>query len=305
VPYVWLQSVNWDIEKKNRKHYCLSSSPLPSLLLPCRRLAFPFLLEANSGIKDHRSSDLDSIHYTRRAKTLGAMDPQLKLALEAQTRSFISELDKKFADHDAKWESRVGELEKAAVSAADQFYDLEADIHTDVTAQLEFFVSSATEQANRVAAATMLRVLALESTTAAFEAWRPAMESSIAEVKRGVAAVQAAVANIPQLGERRPLEPPHLQPGILGEFGSGPARPSTGLRIDGPDGHCSDHHRREAGFGRVYASTHLPPNGMPPFNSPTFSHLLGSPHSHSGEPPSGVHAVLTVRSLTEGSVSSI
>ena len=138
----------------------LFRSPLPSLLLPCRRLASsPFLQEANSGIKDHRSSDLDSIHYTRRAKTLGAMDPQLKLALEAQTRSFISELDKKFADHDAKWESRVGELEKAAVSAADQFYDLKADIHTDVTAQLEFFVSSATEQANRVAAATTSRVV--------------------------------------------------------------------------------------------------------------------------------------------------
>jgi hypothetical protein len=199
--------------KKNRKHYCLSSSPLPSLLLPCRRLASsPFLQEANSGIKDHRSSDLDSIHYTRRAKTLGAMHPQLKLALEAQTRSFISELDKKFANHDAKWESRVGELEKAAVSAADQFYDLKVDNHTDATAQLDFFVSSVIKQANRVAAATASRVSALESATAAFEAWRPAMESTIAEVKRGIATVQAVVANISQPGEHRPLEPPHLQP---------------------------------------------------------------------------------------------
>jgi hypothetical protein len=50
---------------------------------------------------------------------------------------------------------------------------------------------------------------------------------------------------------------------------------------------ASDHHRREAGFGRVYASTHLPPNGMPPFNSHTFTHLLGSPHSHNREPPAG------------------
>jgi hypothetical protein len=46
------------------------------------------------------------------------MDPQLKIALDAQTRSFVAELDKKIVAQDAKWETRIGDLERAAASTS-------------------------------------------------------------------------------------------------------------------------------------------------------------------------------------------
>jgi hypothetical protein len=215
------------------------------------------------------------------------MDPQVKLALEAQTRSFLAELDKKFAALDTKWESRIGDLERSAAAAADQFYDLKADIHTDVTAQLEFFVHSATERSDQIAAATASRVEVLESASASFDAWRPGIESSMADVKVGIESVREAVAKLARPWDPSPPVPAYLQPGILGEFGSAPARPTAGCRTNGPAGHGIDSQRREAGFGRVYASTHLPPNGTLQFNSPQFTHLLGSPHNPVGDHSAG------------------
>lgn len=67
------------------------------------------------------------------------MDPQLKIALEAQAKVFIAELDKRFEAHDAKWELRFGDLERTAASASDQLYDFKTDIINDVTARMESF----------------------------------------------------------------------------------------------------------------------------------------------------------------------
>jgi hypothetical protein len=83
-----------------------------------------------------RSSDLASHYYTRRAKFLVAMDPQLKMALNAQTRSFVAELDKKFAAQNAKWETRIGDLERAAALASTELCEFKDTILIDVTAQL-------------------------------------------------------------------------------------------------------------------------------------------------------------------------
>ena len=57
-----------------------------------------------------QSLDLESHYYTCRARESGAMDPQLKLALDAQTKSFTPELHKTFAVQDAKWETCISGL---------------------------------------------------------------------------------------------------------------------------------------------------------------------------------------------------
>jgi hypothetical protein len=208
------------------------------------------------------------------------MDPQLKIALESQTKAFLAEIDKKFATHDAKWESRIDDLERSAASAADQFNDLKSDSHTDVANQLDFFVASSSARAKQVATATATRVAALESATAAFEAWRSGLESVVDEVKQSVESVQAVVAKLAQPWESAPRDPPHPQPGILGAYGSVSACLPAGHQTDDPNGHGFDNHRREAGFGRVFAHSHLPHNGTLQFDTTSFSHLLGSPHHH-------------------------
>lgn len=164
-----------------------------------------------------------------------------------------------------------------------QFHDLKADIHTDVTAQLEFFINTVTERSDQIATATALRVAVLESASAAFDSWRTGIESSVADVKVGIESIQTTVAKLSQTKDPPPPVPAHLQHGILGEFRSVSTHPSTKFRTDGPEGHDIDSHRWEAGFGRVYASTHFLHNGTPQFNSPQFTHLLGSPHNPVGD----------------------
>jgi hypothetical protein len=213
---------------------------------------------------------LEFHYFTRHAKSVGAMDSQFKLALEAQTKLFLAELDKKFAAHDTNWEARIVDLEHAAVSASDKFYDLKADIHTDVAAQLEFHLTTAADRADRVAAATETRVAALESASVAFDSWCPVIESTTDDIKHGVNSVQAVVARIASPSRPEPRDPPHLQPGILGAYGSAAARTPVGPTADGPMGHRVDSQSREADFGRVFAQTHLLHNGTPDFGFPSY-----------------------------------
>jgi hypothetical protein len=110
------------------------------------------------------------------------MDPQLKMALNAQTRSFVAELGKKFAAQDAKWETRIGNLERAAASASTQLCEFKDAILTDVTAQLASYDTDSVDRLAHVEAATTTRVAALESTTAAFESWCPGIESVVDDV---------------------------------------------------------------------------------------------------------------------------
>jgi hypothetical protein len=146
----------------------------------------------------------------------------LKIALESQTKAFLAEIDKKFAAHDTKWESRIDDLERSTASAVDQFYDLKSDIHTDVANQLDFFIASSSARAEQVATATATRVAALESATVAFEAWRSGLESAVDEVKKSVKSVQAVVAKLAQPWESAPRDPPYPQPGILCAMGRSP-----------------------------------------------------------------------------------
>lgn len=110
------------------------------------------------------------------------MDPQLKMALDAQTRSFVTELGKKFAAQDAKWETRIDNLERAAASASTQLCEFKDAILTNVTAQLASYNTNSANRLAHVEAATTTRVATLESTTAAFESWCPGIESVVDDV---------------------------------------------------------------------------------------------------------------------------
>ena len=111
------------------------------------------------------------------------MDPQLKLALDAQTKSFIPELDKKFAVQDAKWETCIGDLERAAASTSTQLGEFKGQILTDVTTQVALYDADSIDRLEFMEAATTSRVAALESTFAVFESWRPAMEFADADLR--------------------------------------------------------------------------------------------------------------------------
>jgi hypothetical protein len=156
------------------------------------------------------------------------MDPQLKIALEAQAKVFIAELDKRFEAHDAKWELRFGDLERTAASASDQLYDFKTDIINDVTARIESFDANAVDRLAQVDAATKTRVAALESTTAAFENWRPSMESAVDDVRYGIDLVQAEISKMNIHWDQAVRASASSKPGILGDPRSVLGRPPAG-----------------------------------------------------------------------------
>jgi hypothetical protein len=204
------------------------------------------------------------------------MDPQLKIALEAQAKVFISELDKRFEAHDAKWELRFGDLERTAASASDQLYDFKTDIINDVTARMESFDANAADRLAQVDAATKTRVAALESTTAAFENWRPSMESAVDDVRYGIDLVQAETSKMNIHWDQAVRASASSKPGILGDPRSVLGRPPAGQWTDGPAGHRNETHRRENGYGCSDTQTHLPPNGTPNIHVPLSPNLFGS-----------------------------
>jgi hypothetical protein len=154
------------------------------------------------------------------------MDPQLKIALEAQAKVFIAELDKRFEAHDAKWELRFRDLERTA--ASDQLYDFKTDIINDVTARMESFDANAADRLAQVDAATTTRVAMLESTTTAFENWRPSMESAVDDVRYGIDLVQAEISKMNIHWDQAVRASASSKPGILGDPRSVLGRPPAG-----------------------------------------------------------------------------
>jgi hypothetical protein len=96
--------------------------------------------------------------------------------------------------------------------------------------------------------------------------WRPYMEASVDDLKYTMNLVRQ------DLAKQRAPPPPSPTPlfvhavGVLGSYQSarGCPPPTTG-KVDGPMGHRVEHQRRESGFRRVYAQTHIPHNGTPKF----------------------------------------
>ncbi|GJN28128.1 hypothetical protein PR202_gb16213 [Eleusine coracana subsp. coracana] len=180
----------------------------------------------------------------------GAIDPNIKLAIEAQTRAFVTELDKRFAAQEAKWESRVSALEAAMVAPSPEAVEaLKNEIDGALGSQLAGLEAFVTERLLQVEAAALTQVAALESAAAAFEAWRPYIESV-------VDGVRSEVVNMNKALDRE------MKTSILGEFGSASAHPPGGAPADGPHGHRVEFSHRETGPGRMSSQHHLPHNGV-------------------------------------------
>jgi hypothetical protein len=128
---------------------------------------------------------------------------------------------------------------------------------------LEIQMAATATRLDAVEAAAATRVGALESATAAFESWRPFVEAAVDDIKYSVEKLCGDFAKSSAPPHRLPLPSPHHAAGVLGPNPAATERPSaTACKADGPHGHRMDHHRRESGFGHVFAQTHLPPNGM-------------------------------------------
>lgn len=137
---------------------------------------------------------------------------------------------------------------------------------------------------DHVEAAASTRIAALESTVSAFESWRPYVESSIADVKSFVCAIQSSVeqarAEISQMHaflEHEAKDSNFAKPCILGDPLSAFARPPAGFKADGPNGHRVERTTREHGFGRVYVQTQLSANGTIEPPPSKFDRMFGSP----------------------------
>jgi hypothetical protein len=156
------------------------------------------------------------------------MNPDTKLLLEEMHKEFAEqkkEICKEFMDHDSKWESRISTVEKQKDD----------------------------------------RIDALESAAAAFESWKPTIESSVQVVKTEVQKLSRhwdrAVKDKADAG----LFPPP-------PFGSVSPRPSAGSEADGPEGHRGINHSRDVGLGSTVTysqipgkgTTHAPPPTPPP-----------------------------------------
>jgi hypothetical protein len=234
-------------------------------------------------------SGLEKSYFTRRAKHLGAMEPNLKLAIDEQSK-LLREISERLAAQDARWRS----LDASVTRNTSSIQQLETTVSNSVAAtlrsEIDSHVATTVERLDAVEAAAAFRVGALESATAAFDSWRPYMEASVDDLKYTMNLVRQ------DLAKQRAPPPPSPTPsflhatGVLGSYQSPGARPPpTSGKADGPVGHRVEHQRRESGFGRVYAQTHLPHNGTPEFLfHPPFQHI--DPNSvSSGQRSHGFH----------------
>lgn len=176
----------------------------------------------------------------------GAIDPTISLALEAQTKSFLAELDKRFAKQDAKWEERVSALEKAAFPGVLDVDKLQADLDATVSVQLAAYEEATNEKMDRIEAAATTRVAALESAAAVFDSWRPYIESSVGDVKVSLYGFKAELSRLSRMQDREARnKAPHA--GILGEHEAASSYPSPGARVEEPPLYYTEHRRNEYG----------------------------------------------------------
>lgn len=166
-------------------------------------------------------------------------------AIDAQTKAFTA--------HEAKWEARISALEES-VQVPLSIDSIQAEIEASVSAQLQSLDQVTSDRLEKLEAAATTRVAALESATAAFDSWRPYVESAIDSVQAAVEGVQSDIATIAAHAREDPYR---AKSSLLGDPRSRSAAEEV---VDGPVGHRVESTRRETGFGRGYTQTHLPPN---------------------------------------------
>jgi hypothetical protein len=206
------------------------------------------------------------------------IDSALTLALEHQTRSLLSELDKRLSAMDVKWESRVGELE-SQVSASSRRLD---SVTTDLRADVEIQFSSAADHLHQIEADVKTRVAALQSTMHVFELWRPRVEASVESLHSSVDSIRAEVSKMGIRWSTDARVDGSGQPGLLGAHGSGSGRvPAPEEPPDRPRfGSCFENYYRDSGHVHPGADAHYPVTGMwSSPHSPSFSFNAHCGHS--------------------------
>lgn len=117
------------------------------------------------------------------------------------------------------------------------------------------------------------RVAGLESAAAAFENWKPKIESA-------VEAVKMEVGKLNKHWDRSVCDKAAMDPGLIPSPSLAIGRHPSLDGVDGPDGHRVDSSSRDRGFGFVMAFSHVPVKGTsdPPPPEPQFRRV----HEQSG-----------------------
>jgi hypothetical protein len=126
--------------------------------------------------------------------TTGAVDAQLTLTLESQTRSLLSELDKRIHAIDSKWAARVGILETQVTDSTRRLESFSREIREDLEAQLVIADEAVDDQIRYLEAGIISRVAALESTSQEVELWRPQIDSSIDGLYANIQTIRTELA---------------------------------------------------------------------------------------------------------------
>jgi hypothetical protein len=105
-------------------------------------------------------------HYTRFQRSLGAMDPQLKMILDEIQRSKM-EFGRRFDDHEARWERRFSDLDTDRRN-----WDAAVDARFDL---LEF----ACGELQHLRVEHDARVAALETAVTDLDKWLPEVEGIV------------------------------------------------------------------------------------------------------------------------------
>jgi hypothetical protein len=172
------------------------------------------------------------------------MNPDTKFFLEEMRKEFAEqkkEIRKEFMDHDTKWEARIAAVEKQKDD----------------------------------------RIDALESAAAAFESWKPTIESSVQIVKTEVQKLSKHCdRTVKDKADAGLFPPPSF---TVPPFGSVSPRPSAGGEADGSEGHRGINHSRDVGLGSAATYSQIPGKGTtkaPPPPPPPPPPRFTSFHSH-------------------------
>lgn len=186
------------------------------------------------------------------------MEPNLKMVLD-EIRKSKEDLNRRFDEHNAEWNRRFTDLDRARADRAavvdQRFAALEsscAEISNDIGNRV------ATLEATRVAEIHDERddrVAALETAAADLGSWRPEVEGIVDDLK-------AEVKRLTQEYKASSSQAPYLSLG-----GSPPptaARPTTGAPAVSPKGPGSALLNRDVGFGSPATFSNIPVTGKPP-----------------------------------------
>lgn len=218
--------------------------------------------------------------------TTGAVDAQLTLALESQTRSLLSELDKRIHAIDSKWANRVGILETQVADSTRRLESFSRGIHEDLEARLVTADEAVDDRIRYLEASTISRVAALESSSQAVELWRPQIDASIDGLYANIQTIRADIAQIVTQQPSNSRSGGFGAAGILGTprsvIGRSPATfDNTDCSRFGPGAAIS---HRDSGIGYNQPNFRCPVTGA--WNNPSPpSFTFPTQYDHSGHVP--------------------